>query len=219
MQMETNLTKIDNYFISKGVKLEYIVKSNNNPIYLSLKIALYAHKDQKRENGSNYINHPMRCLNNYKELIGIIDDNLHFDVKLLNKYNIPFYGVQELCLLHDVVEDSEFSFDDVRDIFIECGFEDYFDTYISSPLRCITHDKSVEYSEYIKICLKHPTSAIVKLMDLQDNLYFLELVEFNEPKFKRSMNYLKYAYQINCAYNFIENCNKYLNEFNNNINI
>ena len=125
------------------------------------------------------------------------------------KNNVPFDGVQEVCLLHDVVEDTEFTLDDVRDIYMECGFENYFDMYIKDALERITHDKTVDYGDYIKICLKNPISALVKLIDMEDNLRILDLVKYDEERYHRAQGYLFWTFVINEAYHFVENAEKY----------
>ena len=112
-------------------------------------------------------------------------------------------------MIHNVVEDTEFTIKDVRDIYVECGFESFFDIYINDALERITHDKSVDYGEYIKVVLQNPISAMVKMMDLQDNLYVLDLVDFTEEKYHRAQGYLFWMFIINEAYHFLENTQKY----------
>ena len=66
--------------------------------------------------------------------------------------------------LHDVVEDTKYSFDDL----IEEGFSDE----VISALRLLTHDKETPYMEYIEnICKSGNVAAIrVKMNDLKHNL-------------------------------------------------
>lgn len=212
--MKETLKKIHEYLINKGIKEEKVIWSDTSSVYLAMEIMEYAHRNQKRENGEDYANHPARCLTAYRELIGIgPDGDRVMDKDIMYKYNVPFDGVQEVCLLHDVVEDTEFTIDDIGEIYEECGFGNYFDLYIKDALKRITHDKSVEYGEYIKICLLNPISAMVKLIDLQDNLYLLDLIDFSEEKYHRAQGYLFFAFIINDAYHFLENTQKYKNAF------
>ena len=169
----------------------------------------YAHRNQKRENGEDYANHPSRVLDTYQRLVGI--DIGYFDKDLSYKYGIPYDGVQEVCLLHDVVEDTEFSIEEVRDIYVDCGFEKYFNLYIKEALKNITHDKAVDYGDYIKICIKNPISALVKLMDMQDNLRILDLIKYDEERYKRAQGYLFWTFVLNDVYHFLENAEKYRN--------
>ena len=66
--------------------------------------------------------------------------------------------------LHDVVEDTKYSFDDL----IEEGFSEE----VISTLRLLTHDKQTPYMEYVEnICKSGNMAAIhVKMNDLKHNL-------------------------------------------------
>lgn len=208
--MNKNLEKIREYLIGMGVDEKTINSGMTSSVYLAMEIMEYAHRNQKRENGEDYANHPARCLTTYRELIGIgPDGDRIMDKDLMIKNNVPFDGVQEVCLLHDVVEGTEFTLDDVRDIYMECGFENYFDMYIKDALERITHDKTVDYGDYIKICLKNPISALVKLIDMEDNLRILDLVKYDEERYHRAQGYLFWTFVINEAYHFVENAEKY----------
>ena len=208
--MNENLKKIQDYLIKTGVSKERVEGGATSSVYLAMEIMEYAHRDQKRENGEDYAEHPARCLTSYRNLIGIgPNGDRVMDKDIMYHNNVPFDGVQEVCLLHDVVEDTEFTIKDVRDIYVECGFESFFDIYIKDALERITHDKSVDYGEYIKVVLQNPISAMVKMMDLQDNLYVLDLVDFTEEKYHRAQGYLFWMFIINEAYRFLENIQKY----------
>ena len=208
--MNENLKKIQDYLIKTGVSKERVEGGATSSVYLAMEIMEYAHRDQKRENGEDYAEHPARCLTSYRNLIGIgPNGDRVMDKDIMYRNNVPFDGVQEVCLLHDVVEDTEFTIKDVRDIYVECGFESFFDMYIKDALERITHDKSVDYGEYIKVVLQNPISAMVKMMDLQDNLYVLDLVDFTEEKYHRAQGYLFWMFIINEAYHFLENTQKY----------
>ena len=208
--MNENLKKIQDYLIKTGVSKERVEGGATSSVYLAMEIMEYAHRNQKRENGEDYAEHPARCLTSYRNLIGIgPNGDRVMDKDIMYHNNVPFDGVQEVCLLHDVVEDTEFTIKDVRDIYVECGFESFFDMYIKDALERITHDKSVDYGEYIKVVLQNPISAMVKMMDLQDNLYVLDLVDFTEEKYHRAQGYLFWMFIINEAYHFLENTQKY----------
>ena len=212
--MNENLKKIHEYLIETGSEEKDLLYMDKHSVQLAMEICEYAHRNQKRENGEDYANHPARILQSYRDLVGIIPgDPFCIDVDMMYRNNIPFDGVQEVCLLHDVVEDTEFTLEDVRNIYVDCGFERYFDMYINNALKYITHDKSMDYESYIKICLKNPISALVKLLDLQDNLRIIDLVELNPENYDRNMRYLTYLYWINGEYHFIENIQKYKEDF------
>ena len=212
--MNENLKKIHEYLMGKGVDEKQLLEYDTSSVYLAMEIMEYAHRDQKRENGQDYANHPARCLEVYRELVGIKPhDFFCIDKDLMYKYNVPYDGVQEVCLLHDVVEDTEFTLDDVRDIYVDFGFEEYFDIYINDALKRITHDKSVDYGEYIKVVLKNPISALVKMIDMQDNLRILDLVKYDEERYHRAQGYLFWPFIINDAYHFVENTERYRKAF------
>jgi len=212
--MNKNLKKIRDYLIERGVDEKTVNSGMTSSVYLAMGIMEYAHRNQKRENGEDYANHPARCLTTYRELIGIgPDGDRVMDKDLLYHNNVPFDGVQEVCLLHDVVEDTELTLNDVRDIYVECGFEKYFDMYIKDALERITHDKSVDYGEYIKICLKNPISALVKMIDMEDNLRILDLIKYDEERYHRAQGYLFWTFIINDAYHFVENIENYKKQF------
>ncbi len=180
---------------------------------LSKAIALYAHRNQRRENGEPYVNHPLRVLEKYYDII-IYKNVFSQELDLMQKYNIPCGEIKCVCVLHDVVEDSELTMNDLYEIFDYFHGGDYFKSYVATPLSYITHDKSVDYKEYIEIVMKDPTSALVKLLDLQDNLNILSLNEFDEKNYERATKYLGYIKMINDKYHFIENAALYREEFN-----
>ena len=212
--MSDILDKIHKYMISFGVDEKDLPMYDTSSVFLAIQIAEYGHRNQKREIGEEYVNHPLRVLNTYRELVGIKpNDHFCIDKDLMYEFNVPFEGVQEVCLLHDIIEDTEFSLDDVRNLYIECGFGRYFDLYIKNPLENITHDKSVDYEDYIKICLKNPISALVKMIDLEDNLRVLDLIELNDGRYLRAQKYLYFIFLIDKVYHFVENINKYRKAF------
>jgi len=111
-------------------------------IDLALEIATKAHKGQKDLDGNPVILHPLTV-----GLKGKTEDEI-------------------VCgFLHDVVEDSEFTFDDL----LEAGIPER----IVETLLILTHDKGTPYMDYIKrICESGNKTAIaVKLNDLEHNLF------------------------------------------------
>lgn len=175
---------------------------------LSKKIMEKAHENQTRVSGEPYKLHPIRCFNNYAAFIGYLDEP-ETKCYQLEEEGVPFFGVAELCLLHDVIEDTSFDMKDIEKLFQEEGLSSYFHKRIKDALERITHDKTMDYPSYIEICMGNPTSAICKMMDLQDNLTVLSLDEFNPKNYKRAQNYLSYLYQINNKYHFIEKTQKF----------
>ena len=212
--MNELLKKIHEYQLANGAKEEELSSMDSHSVYLAMGIADYAHRSQRRENGEPYMAHPLRCLERYRRMVGIVEgDPFCIDGDLMAKHHVPFEGVQEVCLLHDVIEDTEVTPEDIKGIFYDLGFKTYFDLYIDRPLRLITHDKEVPYDNYIALVLENPIASIVKMMDLQDNLIVLDLVALNDYAYKRALGYLQYLYLINSKYQFIENIQSYLSEY------
>ncbi len=186
------------------------VKSNNetSTIRLSTEIAKEAHAGQKRVNGEDYFYHPHRCYSRYCSLVNAFADALP-NTSRLYELGIPFEGVQEVCLLHDVIEDSKWTIDNIEKRFIKIGKQDYFVKYIKEPLSKITHNKEMDYPSYIKICMENPTSALCKMLDLEDNLDVFSLDVFDEKNYQRAQGYLSYIHFINSKYKFIEKFHEY----------
>lgn len=170
-------------------------------------IADYAHKYQTRENGNTYLVHPHRMLHQYRIMMGIDVNN--FDIDECYKHDIPFWGVQEVCLLHDVVEDTEITLEEIKQVYIDHDLEKYFKMYMEVPLRLITHDKSEEYIAYLAKVIQHPISALVKLLDLNDNLGIFDLAEINNEKLDRMHRYVEYIGFIDHYYDFIKKIYEY----------
>ncbi len=66
-----------------------------------------------------------------------------------------------VALLHDVVEDT--------DITIEY-LSQYFDSTITDAIRCITHEKSIDYTNYLVRVKSNPIARQVKIQDIQNNM-------------------------------------------------
>ena len=65
------------------------------------------------------------------------------------------------ALLHDIAEDTDTTFEDLT----EMGFP----TEVVNALKCLTHDKNMDYFEYVKNLSKNRIAAKVKLADLEHN--------------------------------------------------
>ena len=171
-------------------------------------VAKVAHYDQKRANGVNYFIHPQSIYRKYRFLIGIDEDS--FDpYELMGEYGIPFWGVQEVCLLHDVLEDTSIALDEIEEMYEDLGHHIYFETYIKDQLLLITHDKSEDYETYMKDVLWSRTSALVKLLDLSDNSNIFGLDKYGDEEDERMHRYIKYQKMINDKYHFVERLAKY----------
>ena len=108
------------------LKTESKDDSTKGTKWISYVIGDMAHVGQYRENGHDYFSHPRHCVLMFYDLVSVegwIRD------RVLIEHDIP-YGIVELSYLHDVVEDTELTHQDVEDIFYELGYKDFFDNYI-----------------------------------------------------------------------------------------
>lgn len=106
---------------------------------LAMRIAYDAHKDQSDLGGVPYVFHPFHIAEQMEDERTTV-----------------------IALLHDVVEDSKYTFEDLA-IF-------GFGSDIIEPLRLLTRDKSMPYEDYIKRLASDPAAARVKLADIEHNL-------------------------------------------------
>ena len=115
---------------------------NNQQVELALQIALDAHKGQVDLDGKPAILHALA--------VGMAGEN-----------------ATEQCVgfLHDVVEDSDITFNDLRERGVALK--------IIRALEVLTHDKSVPYMDYIRgiEASGNGTALKVKINDLRHNLH------------------------------------------------
>jgi hypothetical protein len=104
----------------------------------AIRIATEAHAGQRDKSGQPYITHPLRVMARVQE---------------------P--AAQVVAVLHDVVEDTRTTLDDLR----AAGFTDE----VLDALRLVTHDKAEPYADYVVRCMANPIARAVKLADLEDN--------------------------------------------------
>ena len=103
----------------------------------ALKICFDAHKDQTDKSGIPYVFHPFH-------LAEQMTDELTTTV----------------ALLHDVVEDSDYTFEDLAAKFPAPALD---------ALRLLTHADDVPYMDYVREIKKNPIATAVKMADLQHN--------------------------------------------------
>ena len=179
-------------------------------IQVAMMIAVYAHRNQMRVNETPYINHPLGMVRHWFRLI--MEEKYKINEQVMFDYHLPYRGVEEVIWLHDVVEDTEVTHEEIEEIFREYGYGEYFKEYIDEPLKLITHDKEIDYSDYIELVMKHPTSAFVKMLDLCNNLDLFTLREVGDKEIDRAKRYVKYFKKINDKYNYVWAINGYCYE-------
>jgi len=104
----------------------------------ALQIAAQAHEGQKDKEGLPYILHPLRVMS-----------------------RVEGGEAQIVAVLHDVVEDTQVTLDDLR----RAGFSES----VLAAVLCVTHRKDEPYADYVVGCKNNPIARQVKLADLHDN--------------------------------------------------
>ena len=130
----------------------------------AMTLAYDAHHGQLDRSGVPYIFHPARVASG-------------------------FTNEAEACVawLHDVVEDTDVSLEDIRLAGFGC--------VICDALRLLTHDKSVPYMDYVRAIAENPIAKAVKLADLRDNMDVNRLAVIDDDTKRRFAKYLE-AYRL-----------------------
>jgi hypothetical protein len=126
----------------------------------AIAIAAAAHHWQKRKQGSPYVLHPLRMACALKT-----------------------EAEQIVAVLHDVVEDTHWTFDDLR----REGFPDD----ILQALDCVTERKGESYDDFLTRAASNPIARRVKLADLEDNMNVRDLPEVTPKDALRLSKYVK----------------------------
>ena len=87
------------------------------------------------------------------------------------------------ALLHDVVEDSELTLDHLR----RMGFGEA----VIEALALLTHDKEVDYMDYVRAIRSNPIAKAVKLADLRHNSDLTRLDGSDDKAMARYEKYRK----------------------------
>jgi len=131
----------------------------------AIEIAVSAHKGQVDKGGNPYILHPLRVM-------------MSLDTE------------QEMIVgvLHDVVEDSEWTFDVLK----TDGFSDEIIEALNSVTKMASEKGTDDgYFQFVKRAKQNPIGAKVKIADLKDNLDVLRVPELGEDDLKRINKYKK----------------------------
>ena len=206
--------RIDNFLMQQGYTEKDIEFLNSSSEYIAQQISMFAHRSQKRINGENYFSHSYGVMQSYRNLVGIVEnDYFCLDKDLLLSYSLPYDGVQEVCLLHDVLEDTEVTMEEIEEVFTQFSLGSYFRLYIKQPLSLITHDKSEDYPTYIAKLIDNPVASLVKLLDLANNMNPATLTKLGDFEFDRICKYAYFSKLINDIWHFLENANEYKQAF------
>lgn len=124
----------------------------------ALKICFEAHKEQKDKTGLPYVFHPFHLAEQMKDETSTI-----------------------VALLHDVVEDTDTTLEDLRNE----GFSDE----VIDALTLLTHDTEVPYMDYVEMIKTNPIAKTVKLADLAHNSDLTRFDYITDWDIKRNEKY------------------------------
>lgn len=131
----------------------------------AIEIAVEAHKDQVQKSGLPYVLHPLA-------LMGAVSA---IDAKIA-------------AVLHDVVEDTAWSLDDLR--------AEGFSPAILAAIDCLTHRDGEAYDDYIERVAGNELARTVKLADLKDNMNFRRIPELKQKDLDRLAKYHRAWFQL-----------------------
>ena len=123
-------------------------------------IAVAAHKGQQDRYGAPYIIHPLRVM-----------------------ARVQTAREKTVAILHDVVEDTDWTFARLR----AEGFPDE----IISALDCLTKREKEPYEDLVKRSAGNPLARPVKVADLEDNMDVRRMPEVTDEAKARLEKYLK----------------------------
>lgn len=126
----------------------------------ALKLCFEAHKNQVDKTGMPYVFHPFHLAEQMTDEISTV-----------------------CALLHDVVEDTEYTFEDIRNM----GFPNE----VIEVLTLLTHEDGVPYMEYVEKISANPIATRVKLADLRHNSDLSRLDIIDENALARAEKYQK----------------------------
>ena len=124
----------------------------------AMKLCFQAHKNQVDKSGIPYVFHPF-----------------HVAESMLDEVSTT------VALLHDVVEDTPYTLDDLRAM----GFP----PEVTDVLALLTHDESVPYMDYVRALSTNPVARLVKLSDLAHNSDRARLKTWDEAAAARLEKY------------------------------
>lgn len=125
----------------------------------AMQLCFEAHLDQVDKSGIPYVFHPIHLAEQMQDEETTI-----------------------VALLHDVVEDTTTTIDDLR--------KEGFSEKVLEAIALLTHDKSVDYMDYVAVIKQNPIAKAVKLADLRHNSDITRLDTVDAKALKRREQYL-----------------------------
>ncbi|MCB0105038.1 MAG: HD domain-containing protein [Caldilineaceae bacterium] len=115
----------------------------------AIALAAQAHVDQVDRAGQPYILHPLRMMMRLATQSAALRTEEREDAQIV-------------AILHDVVEDTPTTLDDLR----AAGFAER----ILAAIDCVTRREEESYDEFVTRSQSNPLARLVKLADLEDNM-------------------------------------------------
>lgn len=126
----------------------------------AMKLCFAAHRDQVDKSGIPYVFHPYQVAQ-----------------QMTDEYSTV------AALLHDVVEDSEYTLADLSHM----GYPQP----VLEALALLTHDDGVPYLDYVAALKRNPIARAVKLADLRHNSDLSRLDRVDDRALERVQKYRK----------------------------
>ena len=126
----------------------------------AMKLCFEKHKEQKDKTGLPYVFHPF-----------------YLATQMDDEYSTV------CALLHDVVEDSDVSFDDL--------INDEYPIEIIDALKLLTHNSDDDYFDYVRKVCTNKLALKVKIADIKHNSDLSRLDVIDEWALKRQEKYKK----------------------------
>lgn len=126
----------------------------------AIALAVEVHRGQTDKAGQPYMLHPLRVMFRCESELERI-----------------------VAVLHDVVEDTGRSFDDLRRL----GYSEA----VLAALDCVTRRKDESYEQFVERAASNPVARRVKLADLEDNMDVRRLPAVGPEDQKRLDRYVK----------------------------
>lgn len=117
-----------------------------------------AHKEQRDKSGLPYVFHPFHLAEQMEDETTTV-----------------------VALLHDVVEDSDYTLDDLRRMV--------FSQEVCEAVDLMTHREGVPYMEYVRRIKTNPVAVKVKLADLRHNSDMTRMEAPTERDLQRAEKY------------------------------
>ena len=124
----------------------------------AISIAAQAHKGQKDKAGAPYLLHPLRMM-----------------------MRMTSEAAMMAAVLHDVVEDTDWTFERLR----EAGFSDE----VLEAVDCLTHREGESYQEFVERIRANPIARQVKIADLEDNMNIRRISQLGAKDLERLEKY------------------------------